>query len=79
MANARFYDRQASKGKNDMDVDAIEAEKPARQAAYVWQSAYEEAGPQRLRQGGVHARRVGRVGVVDVVHRDCCLGVSAVA
>ena len=34
MANERTYDRQAAKGKNDMDVDAIEAEKAARQAAY---------------------------------------------
>ena len=35
MANGRTYDRHASKGKNDMDVDAIDAEKAAGQAAYA--------------------------------------------
>ena len=35
MANDRTYDRQIAKGKTDMDVDAVEAERTARQAAHA--------------------------------------------
>ena len=54
MANERTYDRQIAKGRNDMDVDAIEAEKAAQQAAYTEVDSRDHGGeeytPERYRQ-----------------------------
>ena len=35
MAKERTYDRQIAKANNDMDIDALAAEKAARQAEYA--------------------------------------------
>ena len=59
MANGRTYDRQASKGKNDMDVDAIEAEKAARQAAFARQAEYEKADRKDYGKDHYGCRRTG--------------------